>query len=133
MRTLESIRPPEKPDALAPDGTRVRLLLALPGGSLAHFELPAGAVSHAVTHRTVEEIWYFLGGRGEIWRKFGAQESVIPVEPGVSVTIPLGAIFQFRAAPDAALTFLAITMPPWPGADEGMRVDGPWAPTVSID
>ena len=40
MRTLESIRLPEKPDAIAPDGTLVRLLLALPGGSLAHFELP---------------------------------------------------------------------------------------------
>jgi mannose-6-phosphate isomerase-like protein (cupin superfamily) len=133
MRTLESIRLPEKPDAIAPDGTLVRLLLALPGGSLAHFELPAGAVSHAVTHRTVEEIWYFVGGRGQIWRKFGAQESVIEVEPGISVTIPLGAIFQFRATPEAPLTFLAITMPPWPGAEEGVRVEGHWAATVSVD
>ena len=133
MRTLESIRLPEQPDALAPDGTLVRLLLALPGGSLAHFELPPGAVSHAVTHRTVEEIWYFLGGRGEIWRKFGAQESIIAVEPGISVTIPLGTAFQFRAAAEAPLTFLANTMPPWPGADEGVRVEGPWAPTVGGD
>ena len=45
-------------DATAPDGTAVRLLLSLAGGSMAHFELPAGAVSHAVTHRTVEEIWF---------------------------------------------------------------------------
>ena len=35
-------------DATAPDGTAVRLLLSLAGGSMAHFELPAGAVSHAV-------------------------------------------------------------------------------------
>jgi mannose-6-phosphate isomerase-like protein (cupin superfamily) len=133
MRTLESIRLPEKPDAIAPDGTLVRLLLALPGGSLAHFELPAGAVSHAVTHRTVEEIWYFLGGRGQIWRKFGAQESVIDVEPGISVTIPLGAIFQFKATAEAPLTFLAITMPPWPGAEEGVRVEGHWLPTIGAD
>jgi mannose-6-phosphate isomerase-like protein (cupin superfamily) len=132
MRMLESIRLPEKPDAIAPDGTLVRLLLALPGGSLAHFELPAGAVSHAVTHRTVEEIWYFVGGRGQIWRKFEAQESVLDVEPGISVTIPLGTVFQFRATSGAPLTFLAITMPPWPGADEGMRVEGYWPPTVDV-
>ena len=50
-------------DATAPDGTAVRLLLSLEGGSMAHFELPAGAVSHAVTHRTVEEIWFV------VWRK----------------------------------------------------------------
>ena len=52
-------------DATAPDGTAVRLLLSLAGGSMAHFELPAGAVSHAVTHRTVEEIWFVVGGRGQ--------------------------------------------------------------------
>jgi hypothetical protein len=46
-----------EPDATAPDGTSVRLLPSLAGGGMAHFELPAGAVSHAVTHRTVEEIW----------------------------------------------------------------------------
>ena len=49
-------------DATAPDGTAVRLLLSLAGGSMAHFELPAGGVSHAVMHRTVEEIWFVVGG-----------------------------------------------------------------------
>ncbi|HXE24374.1 MAG TPA: hypothetical protein VN637_05755, partial [Roseiarcus sp.] len=53
-------------DAVAPDGTAVRLLLSLAGGSMAHFELPAGAVSHGVRHRTVEEIWFMVGGRGRI-------------------------------------------------------------------
>ena len=57
------------PDAVAPDGTAVRLLLSLSGGSFAHFELAAGAVSHAVAHRTVEEIWYFVSGSGEVWRR----------------------------------------------------------------
>jgi mannose-6-phosphate isomerase-like protein (cupin superfamily) len=130
MRELETIRLPDKPNAIAPDGTLVRLLPALAGGSLAHFELPAGAVSHAVTHKSVEEIWFFLGGRGQIWRRCGTQENVIEVEPGVSLTIPLGTAFQFRASGDAALTFLAITMPPWPGAQEAERVEGRWAATV---
>ena len=118
-------------DATAPDGTAVRLLLRLAGGSMAHFELPAGAVSHAVTHRTVEEIWFVVSGRGAIWRRQGDVESIDPLAPGTSLTIPLGAAFQFRADADSALAFVAITMPPWPGMDEAVPAQGPWAPTVA--
>jgi mannose-6-phosphate isomerase-like protein (cupin superfamily) len=118
------------PDATAPDGTAVRLLPALEGGSLAHFELPAGAVSHAVTHRTVEEIWYVLAGRGVLWRRAGSQETIEAMSPGVAVTIPLGTAFQFRADDEAPFVFVAVTMPPWPGMDEAVAVEGPWTPTV---
>ena len=131
MREFETVHLRAEPDAVAPDGTLVRLLPVLPGGSLAHFELPAGAVSHAVTHKSVEEIWYFLGGRGEMWRRSDGKERVVAIEPGLSVTIPLGTAFQFRATGEAALTFLAITMPPWPGPEEAERVEGPWAATVA--
>jgi mannose-6-phosphate isomerase-like protein (cupin superfamily) len=119
------------PDATAPDGTSVRLLLALGGGSLAHFELPAGGVSHAVTHRTVEEVWYVVAGRGALWRRAGTQESVEALAPGVAATIPLGTAFQFRADDAAPLAFVAITMPPWPGMDEAVSVEGRWTPTVA--
>ena len=118
-------------DATAPDGTAVRLLLSLAGGSMAHFELPAGAVSHAITHRTVEEIWFVVSGRGAIWRHQGGVESIDPLGPGTSLTIPLGAAFQFRAEAGSALAFVAITMPPWPGIDEAVSAQGPWAPTVA--
>ncbi|MGO9421777.1 cupin domain-containing protein [Roseiarcus sp.] len=118
------------PDATAPDGTAVRLLLALGGGSLAHFELPAGAVSHAVRHRTVDELWYVVGGRGALWRRAGAADSVEALAPGVAVSIPLGTAFQFRADADGPLAFVAVTMPPWPGMDEAVAVEGPWTPTV---
>jgi mannose-6-phosphate isomerase-like protein (cupin superfamily) len=131
MRQFETIHLRAEPDAIAPDGTLVRLLPVLAGGSLAHFELPAGAVSHAVTHRSVEEIWYFLSGRGEIWRRSAVGEEIVEIAPGLSLTIPLGTAFQFRATGEAPLTFLAITMPPWPGAEEAVRVGGPWAATVA--
>jgi mannose-6-phosphate isomerase-like protein (cupin superfamily) len=121
----------EDVDATAPDGTAVRLLLSVAGGSMAHFELPAGAVSHAVTHRTVEEIWFVVGGRGAIWRRQGNLESTDPLAPGTTLTIPLGTAFQFRADAGSALAFVAITMPPWPGMDEAAPAQGPWAPTVS--
>ena len=113
------------PDAYAPDGSEVRLLAALNGGSFAHFTLAAGKVSAPVSHRSVEEIWYVVAGAGEVWRKLGAEESVIPVGPGVALTIPLGAHFQFRAGAEA-LSFVAVTMPPWPGPDEAFPVEGKW-------
>ena len=119
-----------EPDATAPDGTAVRLLLQLAGGSMAHFELPAGAVSHAVTHRTVEELWYVVAGRGLLWRRAGDRDSVETLAPGMAATIPLGASFQFRAGNDGPLAFVAVTMPPWPGMDEAFAVEGPWTPTV---
>src|ERR1700690_899376 len=93
----------ERVDATAPDGTAVRLLLSLAGGSMAHFELRAGAVSHAVTHRTVEEIWFVVSGRGAIWRRQGDVEATAPLAPGTSLTIPLGTAFQFRAAVGSSL------------------------------
>ena len=130
MRPFETKIAGENPDAVAPDGTAVRLLLTLAGGSFAHFELPAGAISHAVAHRSVEEIWYILAGRGRMWRRSGAEESVVDLSPGVCLTIPLGAHFQFEAEPQAPLAFVAITMPPWPGPEEAFAVEGPWAATI---
>ena len=118
-------------DGTAPDGTALRLLLTLAGGSLAHFELPAGATSHAVAHRTIEEIWFVVSGKGSIWRLQAGVESIDPLAPGTALTIPLGTAFQFRADADMALAFVAITMPPWPGMDEAQLVAGPWEPNVA--
>ena len=42
MYKLETKRLPVERDALAPDGSDVRTLLGLPGGGMAHFELPPG-------------------------------------------------------------------------------------------
>ena len=71
----------ENVDQIAPDGSEIRLLHALSGGGLCHCTLPAGNVSSAVTHKTVEEIWYFLEGQGELWRKDDLNEEVIRQHP----------------------------------------------------
>src|SRR5258706_3801434 len=126
MTAFATLRLAPLPDAIAPDGSQVRTLLRLAGGSLAHFELAPGLTSQAVAHRTVEEIWFFLGGRGEMWRKAGVQESVAAVEPGVCVTIPVGTHFQFRSLGVESLTAVAVTMPPLAGDGEAYRVEGPW-------
>lgn len=94
---------------------------------MARFELAPGRVSRAVVHRTVEELWHVVAGRGELWRRHGARAEVVPLESGVTATIPLGTAFQFRAAADAPLIIVAVTMPPWPGDDEALVVAGPWS------
>ena len=129
---FQTARLPAKPDAVAPDGSDVRVLAGVAGGSLAHFELAAGATSIAVVHRTVDEVWYFLGGRGEMWRKSGEQEEVVEVSPDVCVTIPFGTRFQFRAFGDGPLAAIGVTIPPWPGEGEATPVAGPWEPTVNM-
>ncbi|MCB0097423.1 MAG: cupin domain-containing protein [Caldilineaceae bacterium] len=131
MTTFQTTRLPNQPDVVAPDGSDVRILLRLPEqGSMAHFELRPGQTSVAVTHRTVAEIWYFLSGRGEMWRKQGEHEETVPVEAGVCLTIPLGAHFQFRAFGDEPLAAIGVTMPPWPASDdEAISVPGKWEST----
>jgi mannose-6-phosphate isomerase-like protein (cupin superfamily) len=108
----------------------VRVLLGLAQGGMAHFVLAPGQVSTAVTHRTVEEIWYVLSGRGEMWRRQGDREDVVAMAPGVCLTIPLGTHFQFRSLGTEELAAVAVTMPPWPGDGEALVVAGKWQPTA---
>ena len=113
-------------DTLAPDGSEIRLLSATSRGSMVHCTLNPGEVSLPVAHKTVEEVWYFLEGTGQLWRKYGDEERVVDVAPGVSLSIPVGAHFQFKTTGDVPLRFLIVTMPPWPGEDEAYRVPGYW-------
>jgi len=117
---------PSNWDAVAPDGSEVRILLGLRGGGMAHFQLAPNQVSTAVTHRTVEEIWYFLSGRGQMWRRQGDRSEIVDVYPGVSLTIPLGTHFQFRTVGSEPLAAVGVTMPPWPGDGEAILVEGMW-------
>jgi mannose-6-phosphate isomerase-like protein (cupin superfamily) len=126
MTDFATVRLPADPTVVAPDGSDVRMLLGLPGGSMAHFELGAGKVSLAVTHRTVDEVWFVLAGAGEMGRKQGGREEVVALQPGVCLTIPVGTHFQFRACASQSVAVVAITMPPWPGASEAVMVQGHW-------
>ena len=123
-------RLPLAPDAVAPDGSQVRLLGQGGRGSMAHFRLAPGQVAAAVRHRTVEEVWYAVEGVGRMWRRFpDGAETVVDLEPGVSLVIPVGTAFQFRNDGDGPFAAVGVTMPPWPGDDEAEPADGPWPPT----
>lgn len=128
---MESKPLSEEPDCLAPDGSEIRLLAATSRASTVHCTLRSGQTSLAVAHKSVEEIWYFLEGEGEVWRKQGGDkevtaEEVTGVTPGVSLTIPSGTHFQFRNTGAEPLRFLCVTVPPWPGEGEAYRVEGHW-------
>ena len=90
---LISRRLPDNPDVIAPDGSDVRILATGREGSMAHFTLAPGHVSRAVAHRTIEEIWYVMAGRGRLWRRLKGAEETVDLIRGVSLVIPVGAKF----------------------------------------
>jgi mannose-6-phosphate isomerase-like protein (cupin superfamily) len=128
MSDFANLQLPAERTVVAPDGSDVRVLLALQSGSMAHFQLAPSRVSAAVTHRSVEEVWFVVSGAGSVWRKQGEREEVTDLRPGLCLTIPVGTHFQFKAATHTELCAVAVTMPPWPGEGEAVPVVGPWEP-----
>ena len=119
---------------VAPDGSIVRPLSRTDRGSMARFSFAAGAISQAVRHRKVEELWYVLAGEAEIWREAaGPKGEVSPLIPGSSLVIPPGCAFQVRVSATEPLEVVAVTMPPWPGDEEAERVAGIWDPASASD
>jgi mannose-6-phosphate isomerase-like protein (cupin superfamily) len=123
---FETRQLPGRPDAVAPDGSDVRILLRLGRGSMAHFELGAGRVSRPVAHHHVDEIWYVLHGQGQMWRRQARREETVSLSSGTCVSIPAGTHFQFRADSSGPLAAVGVTMPPWPGPGEAYEVPGAW-------
>lgn len=123
---LQLLRLPEKADYLAPDGSEIRLLPDVSGGGLAHCTLPRRGISKPVVHQTVEEIWYFISGKGQVWRKIGEDERVDDVSSGISLTIPVGTHFQFRNTGEDSLCIVIATIPRWPSPEEAIPVSGLW-------
>jgi len=74
---------------------------------------------------TIEEVWVFLQGEGEMWRGSGEAEEICRVGPGVFLTIPTGTALQFRAVGDEPVRLAMATMPRWPGPDEAVPAEGP--------
>ncbi len=111
------------PDAIAPDGSEIYFrVLDAQRASLVEVVLGPGRTSRPIRHRTVEEIWYFMGGSGEVWRRSPDRtvDEIRHVEIGSTVTIPTGWAFQFRAIAEEPLRFLCFTSPPWPGEQEAI-------------
>ncbi|MBK8955273.1 MAG: cupin domain-containing protein [Saprospiraceae bacterium] len=111
---------------LAPDGSEIRLLAKVNAVGICHCTLPVSKTSAAVKHKTVEEIWYFISGEGEMWQKEENDGLPVPVKKGDSVNIPKGNSFQFRNLGKEPLCIIITTIPNWPGAGEVISVAGYW-------
>lgn len=127
---MKETRLPAQADAKSPAGADIRFIMDGETGNMIHSTVPPGQINRATIHETVSEFWYVLGGKGEIWRKSGTEERVTLLEQGVSIDIPVGTAFQYRNIGTEPLTFICITMPPWPGDDEASHISGKWNPTV---
>lgn len=127
---MQTKKIPEDYQHTSPAGAEVRLLMNNHLGGVAHCTLRKETISKAVRHKTVSEFWHVLSGNGAIWRKNGNQETIIELEKGMTIDIPLGTDFQYLSREDD-LVFICVTMPPWPGHDEVEYLDkGSWAPSL---
>ena len=120
----------EAADDKSPAGASIRYLMDGKTGNMIHSTVPPYQVNMATVHATVSELWYVLEGKGEIWRNDGEESRVTPLIPGTAINIPVGTAFQYRNTSGAALKFICIAMPPWPGKTEASYVKGIWEPTV---
>jgi mannose-6-phosphate isomerase-like protein (cupin superfamily) len=129
---------PERHDAVAPDGSRIRVLARTGGASMAHGTLDPGEVSRTCMHPAIDEIWFVLAGQAEIWRKRDDREGDAGEEdiyPGTSLTIPARTRFQFRTVGAEPFRFIMCTMPPWREGDDSQWVSVPdhWEPILGPD
>ena len=118
----------------SPLGAHIRFPMDGPHGNMIHSTVPPGMVGRACHFRTIDEYWYVLSGEGEIWRRApDGQESITRLTPGVCVDIPRGTAFQYRCTANVALVCTVTALPPWPGDEEAVIVDGPWVPRVNSE
>ncbi len=119
----------QTPDAIAPDGAEIRVLLDCPQGatrlSLAEALVKPGERTACVSHRTIEEIWYIVRGKGRFHRLLpdGSGEQAADVVAGDALLIPTGYRFWVENTGSDALVFLCCGTPPWPGHDEAIVWD----------
>ena len=116
----------------SPLGAYIRYLQDGPHGNMIHSTVPPGMVGRACHFRSIDEYWFVLSGRGEVWRRApDGTETITGLQPGVSVDIPLGTAFQYRCTGGEPLTFICTALPPWPGDEEAVLVAGPWEPDTT--
>jgi len=125
----------EAPDAIAPDGAEIRVLLDRAQGatrlSLAEALVKPGERTACVSHKTIEEIWFIVRGVGSFHRLTpdGENEETAVVVPGDTLLIPTGYRFWVENTGLDDLVFLCCGTPPWPGPNEAVVWgEGPPAP-----
>lgn len=120
-------QPDDRGHGVADDGTELEFLLQTPRGNNYLCKLEPRFVSNAAIMLTVEEIWYFLEGRGVFWLKVDGVEHFFDFGPGTSIYVPQGASMQYRNDTDQPGLAHVTTLPPWPGKEAATLTQGPWS------
>jgi mannose-6-phosphate isomerase-like protein (cupin superfamily) len=123
---FKTMHVPSEMDERAPDGSEIRFLVRMKEASFVHCTLPPQHTSFSGMIKNLEEVWYCIQGRGQIWRKWQDDEEIVDVYPGTCLTIPAQTHFQFRSTSWEPLCFIIATMPPWPGEQEWIMVSDHW-------
>ena len=104
---------PEAPNYTSPGGTsEIRLLPSFQSGELAHAKAPPECVAKPAILTGITEVFYVVGGSGELWRRQGESEETIELVVGRSPTIPPGVDFQYRTHSDP-LELIVFSAPRW--------------------
>jgi Mannose-6-phosphate isomerase len=111
MMTLKTKRD-DCPEFITKDGSTIRELMAYRNSgakrtSLAEASLPPGGKTDCHYHPEVEEIYYFLEGRGKVL----AGDAFYDVEPGDSILHLPGARHQTWNTGDVKLVFICVCAP----------------------
>lgn len=116
------------PPFITKDGSTIRELMAYRNSaaermSLAEATLPPGVKTECHLHREVEEIYYFLKGRGRIL----VGDDFYDVGPGVSILHRPGVRHQTWNTSDEPLIFLCQCAPAYEHDDTDILPDVPMA------
>ena len=112
------------PPFITKDGSTIRELMAYRNSacertSLAEATLPVGGRTECHLHRKVEEIYYFLEGRGRVL----AGDDYHDVRPGVSILHRPGVRHQTWNTGEVPLLFLCICAPAYEHDDTDILPD----------
>jgi mannose-6-phosphate isomerase-like protein (cupin superfamily) len=99
---------------------------------MAHKMLPPSRTSKAIKYLPVEDIGCRLSGNSHVWRRSEtgneniAQDEIVDVHAGISLTIPTGTHFRFRDTGNIPLCTRIATVPFWPGLSEPAEATDHW-------
>jgi mannose-6-phosphate isomerase-like protein (cupin superfamily) len=115
---MEKVRPEQRESFITADGSSIRELVGIPSGnasqqSVAEATVPPGGQTVEHYHRTTEEVYLFIRGRGRI--RLGDEEA--EVRDGDTVVIPPGVTHKLFNEGSEPLVLLCCCAPPYRDED----------------